>query len=108
MDNTIPRDVQMQFMRPAQLEAAARRFPAVYVPFGLIEWHGPQLPLGNDALKAHAILVKAAEQAGGVVCDTAGNALEMLATESDSFCLHVLAARNADLQREIVPLLRPC
>ena len=59
--------VQMQFMRPAQLEAAGRRFPVVYVPFGLIEWHGRHLPLGNDALKAHAILVKCAEEFGGVV-----------------------------------------
>jgi len=67
MDNTLSRDVQMQFMRPGQLEAALRRFPVVYVPFGLIEWHGRHLPLGNDALKAHAILVKCAEQYGGVV-----------------------------------------
>ena len=59
--------VQMQFMRPAQLEKAISDFPVVYVPFGLIEWHGRHLPLGNDALKAHAILVKAAEQCGGVV-----------------------------------------
>ena len=46
--------VQMQFMRPGQLEAAARRFPVVYVPFGLIEWHGRHLPLGNDALTAQS------------------------------------------------------
>jgi len=59
--------VQMQFMRPGQLEKAIRDFPVVYVPFGLIEWHGRHLPLGNDALKAHAILVKTAEQFGGVV-----------------------------------------
>ncbi|MBL7199609.1 MAG: creatininase family protein [Anaerolineae bacterium] len=59
--------VQMQFMRPGQLETAARAFPVVYVPFGLIEWHGRHLPLGNDALKAHAILVQCAEQFGGVV-----------------------------------------
>jgi len=59
--------VQMQFMRPAQLEKAIRDFPVVYVPFGLVEWHGRHLPLGNDALKAHAILVKAAEHGGGVV-----------------------------------------
>lgn len=57
----------MQYMRPAQLEAAAKAFPVVYVPFGLIEWHGRHLPLGTDALKAHAILVKTAEQFGGVV-----------------------------------------
>jgi len=59
--------VQMQFMRPAQLEKAIRKFPVVYVPFGLIEWHGRHLPLGNDAIKAHAILVKTAEQFGGAV-----------------------------------------
>lgn len=57
----------MQFMRPAQLEKAGRAFPVVYVPFGLIEWHGRHLPLGNDALKAHAILVRCAEAYGGVV-----------------------------------------
>jgi creatinine amidohydrolase len=65
--NQLPREVQMQFMRPGQLEAAARRFPVVYVPFGLIEWHGRHLPLGNDAIKAHGILVKCAEKFGGVV-----------------------------------------
>jgi creatinine amidohydrolase len=67
MNNSLSPDVQMQLMRPGQLEAAARAFPVVYVPFGLIEWHGRHLPLGNDALKAHAILVKTAEKHGGVV-----------------------------------------
>ncbi len=67
MTNDLPASVQMQFMRPAQLEAAGRAFPVAYVPFGLIEWHGRHLPLGNDALKAHAFLVKTAEQFGGVV-----------------------------------------
>lgn len=67
MMNTLSKNVQMQYMRPVQLEAAARAFPVVYVPFGLIEWHGRHLPLGNDALKAHGILVKCAEKYGGVV-----------------------------------------
>ncbi len=67
MDKSLSKDVQMQFMRPAQLDDAIKKFPVVYVPFGLIEWHGRHLPLGNDALKAHAILVKCAEQFGGVV-----------------------------------------
>ncbi|MHC4120716.1 MAG: creatininase family protein [Planctomycetota bacterium] len=60
-------EVQMQFMRPGQLEAAARKFPVAYVPFGCIEWHGRHLPLGTDALKAHGILVKCAEKFGGAV-----------------------------------------
>ncbi len=67
MTRDLPTSVQMQFMRPDQLEAAAKAFPVVYVPFGLIEWHGKHLPLGNDALKAHAVLVKTAQMFGGVV-----------------------------------------
>jgi hypothetical protein len=67
MDNSLSAAVQIQFMRPGQLEDALRKFPVVFVPFGLIEWHGRHLPLGNDALKAHGILVKCAEQYGGVV-----------------------------------------
>jgi creatinine amidohydrolase len=67
MEPDLSRAVQMQFMRPGQLEAAGRTFPVVYVPFGLIEWHGPHLPLGNDALKAHGVLVKCAEKFGGAV-----------------------------------------
>jgi creatinine amidohydrolase len=60
-------EVEMQLMRPAQVEAAMRRFPVVYVPFGPIEWHGPHLPLGVDALKAHGILIRTARRFGGVV-----------------------------------------
>ncbi len=67
MNAQLSPSVQMQFMRPGQLEEAARKFPVVYVPFGLIEWHGRHLPLGNDALKAHGVLVKCAEKFGGVV-----------------------------------------
>ncbi|GIX06022.1 MAG: hypothetical protein KatS3mg115_0425 [Candidatus Poribacteria bacterium] len=63
----LSREVQMQFLRPAQLEARAKAFPVVYVPFGPIEWHGRHLPLGTDALKAHGVLCKTAERFGGVV-----------------------------------------
>lgn len=65
--NKLSPEVQMQFMRPGQLEEAARKFPVAYVPFGCIEWHGRHLPLGTDALKAHGILVKCAEKFGGAV-----------------------------------------
>jgi hypothetical protein len=46
--NGLSANVQMQFMRPGQLEEALRKFPTVYVPFGLIKWHGRHLPLGNN------------------------------------------------------------
>lgn len=67
LENHLSSAVEMQYLRPRQLEEALRRFPVVYVPFGLIEWHSRHLPFGTDALKAHAILVKCAEQFGGVV-----------------------------------------
>jgi len=62
MTPELSESVQMQYVRPGQLEAAGRALPVVYVPYGLIEWHARHLPLGNDALKAHGILVKTAEQ----------------------------------------------
>lgn len=87
MTGHLSRAVQMQFMLPGQLEAAARAFPVVYVPFGLIEWHGRHLPLGNDALKAHAFLVKVAEAYGGVVYPPvyfpSSTATHRFTTESD-------------------------
>lgn len=67
LNNRLSPEVQMQFMRPQQLEDVARKFPVVYVPLGCIEWHGLHLPLGNDAIKSHAILVKCAETFGGAV-----------------------------------------
>ncbi|MDP6358980.1 MAG: creatininase family protein [Planctomycetota bacterium] len=67
MNNSLSSEVQMQLMRPQQVEEASRAFPVAYVPFGCVEWHGLHLPLGVDSLKAHGILVKCAEQFGGVV-----------------------------------------
>ena len=59
--------VQYEEMLPHELEEAIRKFPVAYVPVGSLEWHGRHLPLGNDTLKAHAILVRTAEKYGGVV-----------------------------------------
>lgn len=60
-------EVRMQFLRPAQLEKAVEEQPIVYVPFGIIEWHGPHLPLGTDAINAEAVTTTAAARFGGVV-----------------------------------------
>ncbi len=57
--------------RPDQLEAAINEFPAAYVPFGSLEWHGPHLPLGFDGLKAEALLHLVAKRIGkGVMFPT--------------------------------------
>ena len=59
--------VQYEEMLPHELAVAIEEFPVAYVPVGSLEWHGRHLPLGNDAMKAHAICVCAAQKYGGVV-----------------------------------------
>jgi len=60
-------EVRLERMRPAQIDAAKARFPAVYVAFGSVEWHGRQSPVGLDGIKAHEQLVGLAMRSGGVV-----------------------------------------
>lgn len=60
-------EVRLERMRPEQIVAARQRQPAIYVPFGSIEWHGYHNPVGLDALKAHEQLVGLATRVGGVV-----------------------------------------
>ncbi len=63
----LDREVRLEYMRPEEVEAAKEKQPAVYVPFGSIEWHGHQNAMGLDAVKAHEQLVGLALRAGGVV-----------------------------------------
>lgn len=61
------REVRWERMFPDELEAALAACPVVYFAYGLCEPHGPQNALGLDALKAHAICVRAAQTHGGIV-----------------------------------------
>lgn len=63
----ITNEVRLERMRPSQIEAAQADRPAIYVPFGAMEWHGYHNPIGLDCLKAHEQLVGLALRAGGVV-----------------------------------------
>lgn len=54
-------------MFPDELEAAFAAAPVAYLPYGLCEPHGPQNALGLDALKVHAVCVRAARESGGIV-----------------------------------------
>lgn len=60
-------EVRWERMFPDQLEAALAASPVVYFPYGLCEPHGPQNAVGLDALKAHAICCRAAQEHGGIV-----------------------------------------
>lgn len=63
----VARKVRWEEMFPDEIAAAQGDSPVVYLPLGLCEPHGPHLALGNDALKAHALCVRAAETHGGIV-----------------------------------------
>lgn len=54
-------------MRPLEFEDAFKLKPLAFLPFGPLEWHSFHLPYGTDALKAHALCVRAAERGGGIV-----------------------------------------
>ncbi len=54
-------------LRPREVDAIVAKAPIAYLPWGALEWHSYQNPIGLDALKAHALCQKAAERTGGVV-----------------------------------------
>lgn len=54
-------------MFPDELEAEISCAPVAYFPLGTLEFHGPHLPVGNDALKAQAILERVCDRTGGVI-----------------------------------------
>src|SRR5215203_3069938 len=62
--------VLYELMRPEQVVEAREQASVAYVPIGPLEWHGPHLPFGLDGLHAHAVSVRAAQEAGGVVLPT--------------------------------------
>jgi creatinine amidohydrolase len=64
---TDTRTVQWERLLPREFRAAVARLPVVFLPLGPVEWHGEHYALGLDALKAHALCVRVAREAGGVV-----------------------------------------
>lgn len=61
------REVRLEYLRPAQILEARGDCATIFQPLGTIEWHGVHSVVGVDALKAHALCVRAAEKGGGVV-----------------------------------------
>ena len=62
-----PPEVRLEFLRPAEIEAARSKCATLFQPLGTIEWHGLHSVVGVDALKAHALCVRAAQRGGGLV-----------------------------------------
>ena len=59
--------IQWERMLPQEFRQSFDKLPTVFLPLGTVEWHGEHDALGLDALKAHALCVRAANQSGGIV-----------------------------------------
>ena len=66
-DNAVALDVRLERLRFEEVTAALGRAPIAWAPLGALEYHADHLPNGTDGMIAHAVLVRAAEQVGGVV-----------------------------------------
>jgi len=61
------REVRLELLRPREIEEARAACSTVFQPLGTIEWHGVHNVVGVDAVKAHALCLRAAQKGGGVV-----------------------------------------
>ena len=59
--------VKYEEMLPHEIEETMRETPIAYLAFGTLEWHGPHLALGNDAVKAYELCLRIAAKTGGIV-----------------------------------------
>lgn len=59
--------LQAELLRPSELATQLAKRSVVYVPLGTIEFHSAHLPIGLDALNAHAVCLAAAAKTGGIV-----------------------------------------
>jgi len=66
-DSPAQREVRLEFLRPKEIDQAQADCPTIFQPLGTIEWHGVHNVVGVDAVKAHALCIRAAQRAGGLV-----------------------------------------
>ena len=65
------REIRIECLRPGQLNEEQKRCPLVFVPIGPLEYHGPHLPVGTDAINATQCALEACRRLGmGVVHPT--------------------------------------
>ncbi len=59
--------VRYEELLPHEMEEIMSSIPIAFLPLGTLEWHGPHLGLGNDAVKAYELCLRVAQKTGGVV-----------------------------------------
>lgn len=60
-------EVRVERLSPEQIEERLAAASIAYLPLGSLEFHGPHLPIGLDALTAYGVSVEAASRTGGIV-----------------------------------------
>ncbi len=61
------RKARLEEMFTGEIATAMAEVPLCYLPVGTLEWHGEHAAVGLDALKAHAVCIRAADRSGGLV-----------------------------------------
>ncbi len=61
------RKVRLEERFPWEIATAMAEAPLCYLPLGTLEWHGEHAAVGLDALKAHAVCIRAVDRSGGIV-----------------------------------------
>lgn len=87
------RTVQMEFLRPDEIQAERKRCSIVYLPVAPLEWHGPAMPYGTDPLIAQTLARETATRCGGVVMPTLYFGTER---ERPSYILEAKGFENPD------------
>jgi creatinine amidohydrolase len=62
-------------LSPQEIEERLAAASVAYLPLGSLEFHGPHLPIGLDALTAYGLCLRAAEASGGIVLPTVHQAV---------------------------------
>ncbi|MDD3927743.1 MAG: creatininase family protein [bacterium] len=62
--------MRYELMRPAQIQDAIQKGLSLLMPVGVIEYHGPQNPVGTDALISQGIVHRVEEKVDCVVAPT--------------------------------------
>ena len=63
-------EVRYHMLRPDQIVSRRKACPAVYIPLGILEWHGRHNAVGADALQAEGLAIMAARKGGGMAFPT--------------------------------------
>jgi creatinine amidohydrolase len=65
------REIRMEVLKPGQLNEEQARCPLVFVPVAPLEYHGPHLPVGMDAINATQCALETCRRLGkGIVHPT--------------------------------------